>query len=148
MTAEGGSAPHTSCADLLSQTQFELNRLSELFLSTVGELQRDAGPVSVNDEELICPPLSAQYNAEERSKGFAAEVMTAFSNVQLLISKLPAAPSSEKEQLDRIRELQVTNQQLQEEVAEQQQLAEAKLQHAQEIYALLAQHEMEHCMAT
>lgn len=128
--------------DLLSQMQFELHRLSELFLSTVGELQRDAGPVSISAEELQGDGPSASYDAALRSKGFAGEVMQAFSNMQQLIDKLPAQQGSEEEQHQRISELQLRNQELMKELAKQQQAAEAKLQHAQDVYALFAQHEL------
>ena len=59
--------------DLLSQMQCELHRLSELFFSTIGELQQNALPVSVNEEELV-RPSSTSYDAGARSKGFSEEL--------------------------------------------------------------------------
>ena len=67
------SAPPKT-VDLLSQLQSEMHRLSELFLSTIGELQRDALPCSVNEEDLV-RNTSTSYDAEARSKGFATEIM-------------------------------------------------------------------------
>ena len=60
--------------DLLSQMQAELHRLSELFYSTIGELQQNALPVRVNDEELI-RASSTSYDAGARSQGFSTELM-------------------------------------------------------------------------
>ncbi len=82
------------CVDSLSQIQFELHRISELFLSTVGELQRDTGPVSVSGEELLCPPSGVAYKAEERAKGFAGEIMQAHANLRILIASLPSTSTS------------------------------------------------------
>jgi len=59
--------------DLLSQMQCELHRLSELFFSTIGELQQNALPASVNEEELV-RPSSTSYDAGARSKGFSEEL--------------------------------------------------------------------------
>lgn len=141
MSAEAPQQPSSAvCVDLVSQLQFELHRMSELFLSTVGELQRDAGPVSINSEDLLNAPTSS-YDAETRSKGFASEVMQVFNNMQQLISKLPSAPGSE-EHYDRIRALQMSNQELLEKLSLQQGIAESKLEDVGDMYALLAQHEL------
>ena len=66
--------------DLLSQMQGELHRLSELFFSTIGELQQGALPVSVNDEELI-RPTTTSYDAETRSRGFSGELVQVWEEI-------------------------------------------------------------------
>ncbi|GAX83767.1 hypothetical protein CEUSTIGMA_g11192.t1 [Chlamydomonas eustigma] len=133
------------CVDLVSQMQFELNRMSELFLSTVGELQRDAGPVPVNNEELIRPTTS--YDSASRSKGFALELMQASTNMTLMISKLPTPMDAEQDQLARILDLQCRNIQLEKELEAEFQRAQQKLAQAQDLYGLLAEHELNSHMA-
>ena len=71
--------------DLLSQMQGELHRLSELFFSTIGELQQNALPASVNDEEIV-RPSSTSYDAEERSKGFSKELLQVVQNPCLWVT--------------------------------------------------------------
>ena len=68
------SNPTPQHVDLLTQMQAELTRMSDLMLSTVGELQQSALPVSVDGEDLL-RPTSTSYDAETRSKGFAKEIM-------------------------------------------------------------------------
>ncbi len=68
--------------------------------------------------------------------------MQAYKNMQLLISKLPTVPGTEQEQLDRIRQLQETNEQLRQELEAEQVVAEEKLTQVHALYALLAQHEL------
>ena len=127
-----------ACVDLLSQLQVEMNHLSELLFGTIGELQRDAGPVSVNEEELISGP-STSYDAEERGKGFAGELLGVHRTVAELIAKLPSSPGPQSEQLMRIAELQKLDAELQGEVEKEHEAAEEKLRQVHALYAVLAQ---------
>jgi hypothetical protein len=88
--------------------------MSELFLSTIGELQRDAGPISINNEEVI--RSSTSYDPASRSKGFAHELVQASMNLTLLISKLPTPLGTEQDQLARIKDLQSRNFELEKEL--------------------------------
>ena len=126
-----------ACVDLLSQLQVEMNRLSELLFGTIGELQRDAGPVSVNEEEIISGPST--YDAEERGKGFAGELLGVHRTVAELIAKLPTSPGPQAEQLMRIAELQRLDAELQGQVEKEHEAAEEKLRQVHALYAVLAQ---------
>eukprot|EP00798_Chlamydomonas_sp_ICE-L_P003575 gene3575-13653_t len=100
------ATPTKPKGDLITQLQLELNHVSELLFATVAELQRDAGPVAINDEAIVTSEQKAAYNVAERSKGFAAEILATHSSIDQLISKLPAALVPEGEQLATISELQ------------------------------------------
>ena len=131
--------------DSLSKIQSELDHLSSLFFSSIGELQRDAGPASISGEELTSPP-STSYDAGKRALGFSDEISATHARLASLISSLPDSPVSkanEAIQMDRIRELQLTDQGLTTDLQWEEQSARSKLQQIQEIYAALARHELE-----
>lgn len=128
-----------SVQDLVTQLQGQINRVGELFFGTVGELQRDAHPVSVSGEPIILEP-STSYNAQERANGFATELMQATKNIQALAEKIPDLSCSEAEQLARIQTLQQQSAELSRQIEEEKTVAEVKLQQAQQLYAALAEH--------
>ena len=74
--------------DMLSQMQAELTRLSDLMLSTVGELQQSALPVTVDGEDLL-RPTSTSYDAEARSQGFAKEIIQVMQSMFLFVGNVP-----------------------------------------------------------
>ncbi len=121
----------------VTQLQSELHRLSELFFGTVGELQRDAPPVSVKGEELVEPP-STSYSAEERAKGFAQELAQASRNLEQFIDGLPG-PVDEAGQLRRIAALQDESHAMDEELRLERARSEGKLRQVHEMYAALAE---------
>lgn len=126
--------------DLVSQLQGQLARLGELVYGTVGELQRDAPPLSVRGEALVEPPPEghARYDARARAAGFAGELVAAAASLQALARRVPD-PVPEADQLQRIRQLQQASSALREEVAAEVALAERKLQQAHEAYYALAE---------
>mmetsp|Transcript_5490 Transcript_5490/g.14829 ORF Transcript_5490/g.14829 Transcript_5490/m.14829 type:complete len:142 (+) Transcript_5490:128-553(+) len=126
--------------DLVSQLQAELNRVSELFYGTVGELQRDARPVSIRGEGLVqVPPLApTTYDARQRADGFALELVQAIKNIEAVARSVPEPPNPE-EQMARIRTLQEEGGRLREELQREAQVAEGKLQQLHEMHAALAE---------
>lgn len=131
--------PAVASQDLVTQLQSQINRLGELFFGTIGELQRDAHPVSINGEEVIHKPPTP-YNPQERAEGFAEEFMQAVKRIKELAERIPEPPGSEHDQVARIMQLQQQSAQLSLQLQEQKVVAEVKLQQAQDIYAALAEH--------
>lgn len=127
--------------DLVTQLQSEITAVSQLFFGTIGELQRDGPPSSIKGEELIAPSTST-YNPKERAHGFAAELMQACKNIQTIAQRIPSNRGTEAEQIARIRELQARNQQLQVQLSEVKVVADIKQQQAQDLYGILAEHEL------
>lgn len=128
-------------ADLVTLLAMELNRFSELLYGTVGELQRDAEPVSVAGEALIAPRPPKPYDAPARAAGFADELLGCTSRLQALVTKLPGPPNPQEgpgPQMERIRALQARNQELGQQLQQAQAMADAKLRQAQELHAVLA----------
>lgn len=131
--------------DSLSKIQSELDHLSSLFFSSIGELQRDAGPLSISGEEIISPP-STSYDAGQRAHGFSDEILTCHARLSALISSLPdnlVSKANHDLQMDRIRELQLVDQGLTTDLQWEVQTARMKLQQLQEIHAALSRHEIE-----
>lgn len=132
-------------ADSLSKIQSELDHLSTLFFSSIGELQRDAGPVSISGEDLISR-TSTSYDASSRAHGFSDEILQTHARLTALIASLPDTPASkanDKIELDRIRELQVVDQGLATDLQWEVQAGKSKLKQVQEIFAVLSRHELE-----
>ncbi|KAJ9512072.1 hypothetical protein V8C86DRAFT_2489080 [Haematococcus lacustris] len=126
--------------DAVTQLQAEINKVSSLFFGTVGELQRDGLPASIQGEPLLTP-AATNYNSTARSQGFAKELLAATSTISLLVSKLPTVtPQQDSERLASIAHLQQRNRLLQQQLAQEQELANIKLELAQDLFAALAEH--------
>jgi hypothetical protein len=125
--------------------QSELDHLSTLFFSSIGELQRDAGPASISGEELISSP-STSYDAGNRALGFSDEILATHARLEALITSLPDTPvnkAHELIQMERIKELQRLDEGLTTELQWEVQSARSKLEQIQEIFAALCRHELE-----
>lgn len=126
--------------DLVTQLQSYISTVGSLFFGTIGELQRDAEPVTIDGEPLKTLPTKP-YNAPERAKGFADELMTAIKAIETVVKAMPEPPASmeaEQEQLARIRELQQRSNELTGQLQAAKAVAEVKLVQAQELYGVLA----------
>ena len=123
--------------DLVTQLQREVQRLSELFFGTVGELQRDGVPLSLNGEPLVEPGHAAHYDAAARSKGFAKDLTQACANIRLLAQRLPDQPA-EEQVLRSIAALQLEGEALRVQLQQEKAAAEAKLKQAQDMFDVLA----------
>ena len=98
-------------ADLVSQLQETLNILLSQYISAVGTLQRDAGPVSLRGEQVM--PSAEQEASRSDGPGsqqisdFAQQISTTSKAISGLVQQLPDVTQSEEEQLQGIAQLQV-----------------------------------------
>jgi hypothetical protein len=126
-------------ADLVTQLQTEINRLSELMFGAIGELQRDAGPVPVSGEALLAQPTVEGYNAAARSQGFARDMISICKNIREFTERLP--PVSEEhnqERIARITQLQQLNESLRHELSKEKSRTQVKLRLAEDLAGVLA----------
>ena len=98
-------------ADLVSQLQEKLNSLLSQYISAVGTLQRDAGPVSLRGEQVM---LSTEQQASRPEapgsqpiSEFAQQISTTSKSISGLVQQLPDVTVPEEEQLQGIAQLQV-----------------------------------------
>ena len=98
-------------ADLVSQLQENLNILLSQYISAVGTLQRDAGPVSLRGEQVM-PSAEQQTSQPEAPSSqqiseFAQQIANTSKSISGLVQQLPDVTQSEEEQLQGIAQLQV-----------------------------------------
>jgi hypothetical protein len=127
-------------ADLVTQLQTEINRLSELMFGAIGELQRDAGPVSVSGEALLAQPNVEGYNASARAQGFARDMITICKNIRDCTERLPSVSEEHNEErLTRIAQLQQLNDSLRQELSKEKMRTQVKLRLAEDLAGVLAE---------
>ena len=91
--------------------QENLNILLSQYISAVGTLQRDAGPVSLRGEQVI--PNAEQQPSRPEAPGsqqiseFVQQISTTSKSVSGLVQQLPDVTQSEEELLQGIAQLQV-----------------------------------------
>ncbi len=132
--------------DLVTLCQLELDELSRLLFTSIGELNQNAPPVSVSadqPEPIVATAPNPGYDPHARAQTFAADLVTHTKRLGSLVQRLPP-PQDEMQQYGRIQALMQRSQELSEELDRVKAVAEAKLNQAQDLYAALAKHKLQH----
>lgn len=134
--AEQSAQPTT---DLVTQIQQQINHLCFLFFNDVGSLQRDAPPASIRGEPV---PNGSNYDVDKQTAEMADQLAQAVPPLLTLIDRIPDAAQSEEEAIAEISTLQQQADELDAQLRDALQGAEAQLRDAHAVYGLLAQHQL------
>jgi mediator of RNA polymerase II transcription subunit 21 len=114
--------------DRLTELQHYVDDLARLFYVSIGAIQRDAPPSTLNFQlPKKEPPEEAtkstqDYISDEQIQALATQIVQTSKTIEQYIESLPGIESTEKEQMESLLALQKQNavlaQQLQEKVKE------------------------------
>ena len=124
-------------SDPLTQLQHGLNGVSHMLFNFIGQAARDAPPVAVGDSADEKVPPSA-LNLEEDTRVKADQLMGGFKHLDTLIQALPDDLGAEAEQLQELQQLCRQNADAQEQLRQEYERAERKLQVAQDLFGAVA----------
>jgi mediator of RNA polymerase II transcription subunit 21 len=112
--------------DRLTELQYYLDNLAQLFYTSLGVIQRDASPSNMNfqlpkkENETMNP--TREYITDEQIQSLATQIVQTSKTIEQYIESLPGIEATENEQLESILTLQKQNaflsQQLKEKVKE------------------------------
>ncbi|KAI8811626.1 hypothetical protein BJ742DRAFT_796631 [Cladochytrium replicatum] len=135
--------------DRVTQLQDCLDRLSELFYTSVGVLQRDAPlkqispdiPVSAWTDDQI---RQNEENLKKFSKEVAGDIVQTSKVIDFLLDKLPGIKYTEDEQIERLQALELENRAVGEQVEKALEFAESLLADVRASIRLITEEQFEY----
>eukprot|EP00824_Muranothrix_gubernata_P012254 TRINITY_DN26110_c0_g1_i1.p1 TRINITY_DN26110_c0_g1~~TRINITY_DN26110_c0_g1_i1.p1 ORF type:complete len:153 (-),score=31.00 TRINITY_DN26110_c0_g1_i1:30-488(-) len=138
--------------DIVTQVQEEADKLATLLFTSIGVLQRDAPPASVNGEPCCQAneastaaaadanePHEPQPDTETIAKDMAATIVRTAKGIDTLIENLPGVGHSSSDQLRRLTDLDKENREYAEHLRAAVQRAEVLLAKVQEGLRIIAE---------
>lgn len=135
--------------DLVTSLQFELSGAHRMLADFIKHIRSHAPPEAVQPGEDVtpAPPDTETREAmQQHASDFGDRLVKSFKRMQELIDQLPEASSradEEEEQLGRIEALQAQNEEVRRQLKREYECAQAKLSHAQGLFAALAQNALD-----
>jgi hypothetical protein len=124
-------------SDPVSELQHGMNMVSHMLFNFIGQAYRDAPPMRIGDNPAEKVPETA-FNTQEDSRVKADQLMGGFKHLDTLIQGLPDNLGSESQQLQELEDLRKQNEELQQQLDQECERAERKLQVAQDLFGTLA----------
>lgn len=123
--------------DLVTELQSQLAVLCSHCYATIGTLQRDAPPSSVDGEAVLAFQPQAT-SVTEQTQTMAAQVVQTVQQIDGLLKQLPDTFQHEQDQLVQIQNLQAQHRKAGASLEQTSALAKSQLEVAQDCFAKLA----------